>query len=67
MDDWNHVLWSDKTKINLFDSDGVKRVCAINQVKSTKTSVPCLQSSMVLVESWSGPHECLQHWGATVH
>ncbi len=23
---WNHVLWSDETKINLFDSDGVKRV-----------------------------------------
>ncbi len=26
MDHWNHVLWSDETKINLFDSDGVKRV-----------------------------------------
>ncbi len=26
MDYWNHVLWSDKTKINLFGSDGVKRV-----------------------------------------
>ncbi len=26
MDYWNHVLWSDETKINLFDSDGVKRV-----------------------------------------
>ncbi len=23
---WNHVLWSDKTKIHLFASDGVKRV-----------------------------------------
>ncbi len=23
---WNHVLWSDETKINLFCSDGVKRV-----------------------------------------
>ena len=23
MDYWNHVLWSDKTKINLFGSDGV--------------------------------------------
>ncbi len=27
MDYWNHVLWSDETKINLFGSDGVKRVC----------------------------------------
>uniref|UniRef100_A0AAY5KBR2 Transposase Tc1-like domain-containing protein n=1 Tax=Esox lucius TaxID=8010 RepID=A0AAY5KBR2_ESOLU len=26
MDYWNHILWSDETKINLFDSDGVKCV-----------------------------------------
>ncbi len=26
MDYLNHVLWSNETKINLFDSDGVKRV-----------------------------------------
>ncbi len=26
MDFWNHVLWSDETKINLFGSDCVKRV-----------------------------------------
>ncbi len=26
MDYWNHVLWSDETKINLFGSDGFKRV-----------------------------------------
>ncbi len=26
MDYWNHILWSDETKMNLFDSDGVKRV-----------------------------------------
>ncbi len=26
MDYWNHVLGSDETKINLFGSDGVKRV-----------------------------------------
>ncbi len=26
MDYWNHVVWSDETKINLFGSDGVKRV-----------------------------------------
>ncbi len=26
MDYWNCVLWSDETKINLFGSDGVKRV-----------------------------------------
>ena len=26
MDYWNHVLWSDEMKINLFDSDGFKHV-----------------------------------------
>ncbi len=26
MDYWNHVLWSDETKITLFGSDGFKRV-----------------------------------------
>ncbi len=26
MDYWNHILWSGETKINLFGSDGVKRV-----------------------------------------
>ncbi len=26
MDYWNHVLWSDETKIHLFGSDGVKHV-----------------------------------------
>ncbi len=26
MDYWNHVLWFDVTKINVFGSDGVKRV-----------------------------------------
>ena len=48
MNYWNHVLWSDETKINLFGSDGV------NQVRSTKTSVSCLHSSMVVGVSWSG-------------
>ena len=26
MDYWNHVLWSDEMKINLFGSDGYKHV-----------------------------------------
>ncbi len=27
MDYWNHVLWSDEARINLFGSDAVKCVC----------------------------------------
>ncbi len=46
MDYWNHVLWSDETKINLFG-----QACV---VQSTKTSVSCQQSSMVVGVSWSG-------------
>ncbi len=32
----------------------VSSMCGGNQVRSTKTSVSCLQSSMVVGESWSG-------------
>ncbi len=47
MDYWKHVLWSDETNINLFGSDGFKRVWRReDQVRSTKTSVSYLQSSM---------------------
>ncbi len=53
MDNWNHVPWSDETKINLFGSD-VSSVFGSNLVMSTKTSVSCLQSSMVVGVSWSG-------------
>ncbi len=54
MDYWNHVLWSDETKINLFGSDGVKRVWWQPGEEYKKTNVSCLQSSMVAGVSWSG-------------
>ncbi len=47
MDYWNHVLWSDETKISYL-VQMVPRRCGDNQVRSTKTSVSCLQSSMVV-------------------
>ncbi len=53
MNYWNHVLWSDESKVNLFDSDGVQHVWRCPGKEYTKT-VPCLQSSMVVVASWSG-------------
>ncbi len=50
MDYWNHILWSDETKINLFGSDGVKHVwrkpgeeykdkCVLSKVKHGGGSV----------------------------
>ncbi len=53
MDYWNHILWSEETKINLFGSDGVKRVwqqpceeykykCALPTVKHVGGSVMVL-------------------------
>ncbi len=48
MDYWNHVLWSDETKIHLFGSDGVKRVWRQPGEEVQRTSVSCLQSSMVV-------------------
>ena len=48
MDYWNHVLWSDEVKINLFGSNGFKHVW-----RRPKTSVSYLQSSMVVGMSWS--------------
>jgi len=44
MNYWNHVLWPNETKINVFGPDGVQHVLA-----STKKIVSCLRSSMVVV------------------
>ena len=52
-DYWNHILWSDEMKINLFGSDGFNG----DQVRSTKISVSCLQSSMVVGMSAAGVGE----------
>ncbi len=50
---WNHVLWSDETRYTYLVQI-VSSMCGGNQVRSTKTSVSCLQSSMVVGVSWSG-------------
>ncbi len=55
MDYWNHVLWSDETKINLIKLvQMMSSICGGNKVSRTKTSVSCLQSSVVVGVSWSG-------------
>ncbi len=64
MDYRNHVLWSDETKINVFGSDGVKRVwrqpgeeykdkCVLPTVKHSGGSVmvwSCM--SAAIMEEW---------------
>ncbi len=66
MDYCNHVLWSDETKINLFGSDGVKRLW---RQPGEEYKDKCLAYSQVW--GWEchglGLHECCRHWGATVH
>ncbi len=54
MDYWNHVLWSDETKINLFGSDGVKRVAA------TRWGV---QRQVCLAYSQAWWWKCVMVWG----
>ncbi len=54
LDYWNHVLWSDETNINLFCSDGVKRVWRQPGEEYKRQVCFCLQSSMVVGVSWSG-------------
>ena len=52
MDYWNHALWTDETKMNLFGSDGVERVW---RQPDEEYKVKCVfPSSMVVGVSWSG-------------
>ncbi len=44
----NGVLWSDESKVNLFDSDGIQQVWRRPLVKSTKKIVPCLGGSIMV-------------------
>ncbi len=67
MDYWNHVLWSDESKINLFGSDGVKRVWRQPGDEYKDNCVlPTVKHGGGSVMVW-GLHECCRHWGATVH
>ncbi len=65
MDYWNHVMWSNETKLNLFGSDGVK--CLWRQ-PGEEYKDKCLAYS----QAWwwechgLGLHECCWHWVATV-
>ncbi len=69
MDYWNHVLWSDETKINVFGSDGVKRVWCQAATRWRLQIQVCLAYS----QAWwwechgLGLHECCWHCWATVH
>ncbi len=58
MDYWNHVLWSDETKINLFGSDSVKRVWRQpGKEYKDKCVLPTVKHGGGSVMSGAG-HEC---------
>ncbi len=64
MDYWNHVRWADETKINLFGSDGFKRVWRQPGDEYKDTCVlPTVKHGGGSVLVWL--HECCRHWGAT--
>ncbi len=63
MDDWNHVLWLDETKLNLFGSHGVTRVWRQpGEEYKNKCVLPTVKHGGVSVMVW-----CCRHWGDTVH
>ncbi|KAI3356627.1 hypothetical protein L3Q82_017809 [Scortum barcoo] len=58
MDYWNHVLWSDETKTNLFGSDGVKRVW--RQPAMIGLLYPCIDSRL------GEPHKFKREWSSVM-
>ncbi len=67
MDYWNHVLWSDETKINLFGSDSVKHVWRQpGEEYKDKCVLPTVKHGGGSVIVW-GCMSAARHWGATVH
>ncbi len=66
MDYRNHVLWSDETKINLFGSDGVKRVWRQpDEEYKDKFVLPIV--NMDVGVSWSGAAWVLQFIEGTMN
>ncbi len=63
MNYWNHVLWTDESKVNLFDSDGVQHVwrrpveeyqenCALPTVKHGGGSIMVLRYIWVTLRTY---------------
>ncbi len=65
MDYWSHVLWSVETNMNLFGSDGVKRVW---HQPGEGYKDKCAYSQAWWWECHGlGLYECCRLWGDTVH
>ena len=63
MDNWNCVLWSDETKMNLFGSDSVKRVWQPGKEYKDKCVLPTVEHGGGRVMVWG----YMSAAGLTVH
>ena len=59
---WNHVVWSDKSKFNLFDSDGKTTVCRTTKEElDSQCTVPTVKYGGGSIKCWG----CFSSSGVT--
>ncbi len=67
MNYWNHVLWSDESKVNLFDSDGVQHVWQRpGEEYQENCALPSVKQGGGSIMVW-GCMTTAGYWGAAVH
>ncbi|KAG7510346.1 hypothetical protein JOB18_019585 [Solea senegalensis] len=75
---WQHILWSDETKINLFRSDGIQRVgcgpgqdvhsdCRVPTVKHGDPSLIYKATPRSIITGFLSEMQTLQHAVAATH
>ncbi len=67
MNYWNHVLWFDESKVNLFDSDGVQHVWWLpGEEYQENCALPTVKHGGGSIMVW-GLHDYCWYCGAAVH